>query len=60
MTARPEGAEQGSPYVKKAVLHLDGSMGHTIKCRKHPAYSPRVRKPTCAWCLALFYMVQAR
>lgn len=47
-----------NPYVKKPVLHGDGAVGHTLKCRKHPAYSPRVRKPTCFWCLALFYMVK--
>lgn len=49
-----------NPYVTKPVLHMDGSEGSTIKCRKHPSYSPRTRLPTCLWCLALFYMVKSR
>lgn len=49
-----------NPYVKKLMLHLDGEVGHTIiKCREHPRYSPRERKPICAWCRALFFIVKA-
>jgi hypothetical protein len=51
---------QANPYVEKPVLHLDGSMSQTIKCRKHPGYSVRVREPKCEWCRALFWMVKVR
>jgi hypothetical protein len=51
---------QANPYVEKPVLHLDGSTSQTIKCRKHPGYSVRVREPKCEWCLALFWMVKVR
>ena len=54
----PDFVPNVNPYVVREFLGMAGPV-RTIKCRKHPNYSPRVRLPKCQWCLALYHMTKA-